>query len=193
VGRLCFLGGTYLFGTPTSVLTRSEIIRSRVPFYDEQYAPFEDGHACFDVLKAWDFGFVHQVLMYSRQQNGGMSSRLSLFGAEHFVHLSWLVAHGKDYLSKEEFDRCLRRAEREYFVRLTKSACALRPENREFWEFHRKGMASINYSFDWKRLAKSLPRAIVEKAWDAFWRTWDKDSRPQQDSGRTFQQPRTTG
>lgn len=177
VGRLCFLGGAYTFGTPTSVLMRSQIIRSRVPFYDERHAPFEDGHACFDILKVWDFGFVHQVLIYSRRQNGSLSSGLSSFGAEFFVHLSWLVAHGKDYLSEEEFHRCLKRAEREYFVHLTKSACALRPQTREFWEFHRKGLASINYSFNWKRLGKSLPRAVVEKAWDAFWRRWDKDSR----------------
>jgi hypothetical protein len=172
---------------------RSQIIRSRVPFYDERYTPFEDGHACFDMLKAWDFGFVHQVLMYSRRNNGGMSSRLSSFGAELFVHLSWLVAHGKDYLSEEEFHCCLKRAEREYFLHLTKSACALRPETREFWEFHRNRMASINYSFDWKRLAKSLPRSVVEKAWDAFWRRWDKDSRSDLDNGRAFQQRRTVG
>ena len=178
VGRLCFLQGTYLFGTPTSVLMRSQIIRSRVPFFDERHAPFEDGHACFDILKAWDFGFVHQILTYSRRHGGGMSSRLTRYGANFFVHLSWLVAHGKDYLSQEEFDRCIRLAEREYFVHLTKSACGLCPETREFWEFHRKALASIGYSFDWKRLARSLPRAIVEMAWDAFWRRWDKNSRP---------------
>jgi glycosyltransferase involved in cell wall biosynthesis len=193
VGRLCFLEGAYLFGTPTSVLTRSQIVRSRVPFYDEWYAPFEDGHACFDVLKAWDFGFVHQVLIYSRRHNGGMSSRLCSFGARFFVHLSWLVAHGRDYLSEKEFDRCLKHAEREYFVHLTKSACALRPETREFWEFHRKGLASINYSFDWKRLAKSLPRAVVEKACGAFWRRQDGGSHPDLENGPAFEQRRTIG
>jgi len=189
IGRLCLLGGAYLFGTPTSVLMRTQIVRSRVPFYDERYAPFEDGHACFDILKAWDFGFVHQVLIYSRRNNGGLSSRLSSFGAEFFLHLSWLVAHGKDYLSEEELARCLKRAEREYFVHLTQSACALRPETREFWEFHRKGVASINYSFDWKMLAKSLPRAVVEKAWGAFWRRWDNDTRPDLDEGYPSRQP----
>ncbi len=186
VGRLYFLKGIYLFGTPTSVLMRSELVRSRNPFYDERYAPFEDGDLCLEVLRTWDFGFVHQVLTYTRLENCGMSSRLYSFGSEPFVRLSRLIAHGKNYLSQEEYRQCLKQAEREYFLRLTKAACALHPESREFWEFHRRGLASFNHSFDWKRLARWLPRAVIEKAWGAFWGRWDKDP------GCALQQPRTT-
>jgi glycosyltransferase involved in cell wall biosynthesis len=182
--RLYLLEGRYLFGSPTSLLLRSEAVRSRNPFYDERYAPFEDGHVCFELLKAWDFGFVHQVLTYSRWDNGGITSGVRQFELVPFLHLTMLVAHGRDYLSGEEYHRCLKRAEREYFLHLTKSACALHPESREFWEFHRSGLASINYSFDWKRLARWLPRAVIEKAWGAFWRRWDKDFRPELDNGR---------
>lgn len=183
--RLFFLKGKYLFGSPTSSLLRSEAIRSRNPFYEERYAPFEDGHVCFDLLKAWDFGFVHQVLTYSRYDNGGMMSRLRQFGLGPFLRLSMLVGHGKDYLSHDEYDYYLKRTEREYFLHLTKSACALHPETREFWEFHRRGLAAINYSFDWKRLGRWLPRAIIEKAWQAFWRKWDKDSHRVLDDGHS--------
>jgi glycosyltransferase involved in cell wall biosynthesis len=193
VGRLYFLKGTYLVGSPTSILMRSEAVRSRNPFFDERYAPFEDGHVCFDLLQAWDFGFVHQILTYSRWNNVGILSRMGQFGLRPFLELSMLVAHGKDYLSPEEYNCRLKRAEREYFMLLTKAACALRPESHEFWEFHRHGLASINYSFDWKRLARWLPRAAVDKAWDAFWRRWDKDSRLDLDYGCVFQQPRTAG
>jgi hypothetical protein len=189
--RLYFLKGMYLFGSPTSSLLRSETVRSRNPFYDERYAPFEDGHVCFDLLKARDFGFVHQVLTYSRWDNGGLMSRLRHFELVPFLRLSMLVAHGKDYLSGEEYDRCLKRAERQYFRYLARHACASRRDSREFWEFHRSGLASINYSFDWKRLARWLPRAVLEKAWGVFWRVWDNDFRPELDNGRALQQPRT--
>ncbi len=47
----------YLFGTPTSLLLRSDLVRSRDPFFDERYAPFEDGHVCFDLLKTLQFRF----------------------------------------------------------------------------------------------------------------------------------------
>lgn len=174
VCRLYFLRGKYLFGTPTSLLLRSELVRSRDPFYDERYAPFEDGHACFDLLKTWNFGFVHQVLTYSRRDNDGIISKVRSFGLELFLHFSMLVAHGRDYLSEGEYTRCLKRAEHEYFLFLSGHACALRREDSSFWEFHRKGLASVDHSLDWRLLAKWIPRALLEKTWDAFWRQWDR-------------------
>jgi glycosyltransferase involved in cell wall biosynthesis len=173
VCRLYFLTGKYLFGTPTSLLMRSELIRSRVPFYEEQYAPFEDGHACFDLLKRRNFGFVHQVLTYSRRDNDGIISRVRPFGLELFLHLSMLVVHGRDYLSDDEFDRCLKDAERPYFLYLASSVCALHRQSPKFWEFHRNGLASINYSLSWRLLIKWIPRALLDKLWSAFWAKWD--------------------
>lgn len=168
--RLYFLRNKYLFGSPTSVLFRAEAVRSRMPFFEERYAPFEDGHACFDLLRTWNFGFVHQVLTYSRWGNDGIMSRVIDFQIEPFVNLSMLVAHGKYYLSPKEYQRRLKQVERRYFLQLTKYACALRPEPKEFWDFHRRGLAAIDYTFDWKKVARWLPRAIVEKAWGSFWR-----------------------
>jgi glycosyltransferase involved in cell wall biosynthesis len=174
VGRLYFLQGKYLFGTPTSLLMRSELIRSRDPFYDERYAPFEDGHACFDLLKTWNFGFVHQVLTYTRRDNESIISKVRSFGIELFLHLSMLVMHGRDYLSEQEYRRCLKKAEREYFLLLCRGACALRREGHDFWEFHRKGLASVNYSLDWRLLVKWIPLAVLEKGWYGAWNTWDR-------------------
>lgn len=175
VSRLYFLRGRYLFGTPTSVLLRSDLVRSRDPFYDERYAPFEDGHACFDLLKTWNFGFVHQVLTYTRRDNESVISKVRSFGLELFLRFTMLVAHGRDYLSEEEYRRSLKEAERDYFCFLGRCACARHRESQEFWEFHRKGLASVNYSLDWQLLAKWIPRAVMEKAWDAFWATLDKE------------------
>jgi glycosyltransferase involved in cell wall biosynthesis len=173
VCRLYFLRSKYLFGTPTSLLLLSDLIRSRNPFYDERYAPFEDGHACFELLRTWNFGFVHQVLTYTRRDNDSVISRIRFFGLELFLHLSMLVAHGRDYLDEEEYARCLKVAERQYFLYLGKCACALHRLSAEFWEFHRKGLASVNYTLDGRLLWKWIPRALLEKAWDTFWARWD--------------------
>jgi glycosyltransferase involved in cell wall biosynthesis len=172
--RLYFLRGKYLFGTPTSHLLRTEFIRSRDPFYDERYAPFEDGHACFDLLKTWDFGFVHQVLTYSRRDNKSILSRVRPFNLELLLRLSMVAAHGRDYLGEQEFDHCLKEAERSYFHFLARCACARHRWSPEFWEFHRNGLASVNYSLDFRLLGKWIPWALLEKAWDAFSVTWDK-------------------
>ena len=174
VCRLYFLKKDYFFGTPTSLLMRSDLVRSRVPFYEERFAPFEDAHACFDLLRTCNYGFVHQVLTFSRRDNESILSRMRGLGLMHFSRLAIVVAHGRDYLSAEEFHRCLKDAERGYFLYL--SRCALRGRNREFWDFHRTRMASINYAFSWQRLAKWIPRALLEKTWEAFWTHWDRGS-----------------
>jgi glycosyltransferase involved in cell wall biosynthesis len=178
VGRLYFLDGTYLFGTPTSLLLRSELIRSRDPFFDERLAPFEDGHACFDLLRAWNFGFVHQVLTFSRRDNEAngatLLSRIRPFSFLLLTRLTFLVVHGQDYLSRVEYERCLKDAERQYFRYLSRCACARHGRSREFWEFHRNGLASIHYTLDWRLLGKWIPRALLEKTSDTFWATWDR-------------------
>jgi hypothetical protein len=176
--RLYFLRHMYLFGTPTSLLMRSEVVRSRFPFYEARYAPFEDAHACFDVLRNWNFGFVHQVLTYSRRDNESILSRIGSFGFEGLLPLAILVAHGRDYLSDEEYHRFLNDAEHQYFLFLGKSA--LRGGSQEFWDFHRNGLASINYYLDWRLLGKWIPLAMLDyignpkRTWDAFCRRWKK-------------------
>lgn len=191
VGRLYFIKGTYLFGTPTSVLMRSELIRSRRPFYEERRWPFEDAHACFDLLRTWDFGFVHQVLTYTRRDNASIITPMLGFNLLGLLRLTALVAHGRDYLSEAEYRHCLNDAEQSYFRYLARCACALRRESREFWEFHRSGLASINYSLDGRLLRKWMPRVVLEKLWDAFWRAWDKDGPSKLENPPAVQEPRT--
>ncbi len=176
VCRLYFLKDKYLFGTPTSLLMRSDLIRSRIPFYEERFSPFEDAHACFDLLRTWNFGFVHQVLTYSRRDNESILSRLQPLGFFLFSRLAIVVAHGRDYLSPEEYYRCLEEAEGRYFLYLSKCACALRGMSQEFWKLHRNALASIQYDLDWQLLAKYVPRALLEKTWDAFWVRWNRHS-----------------
>ncbi len=160
VCRLYFLELWYLFGTPTSLLMRSELIRSRVPFYDESRVPFEDAHACFDLLKTWNFGFVHQVLTYSRRNNESVLSRIRPFGFLLFFRFSALLVHGRNYLSQQEYGLCLKEAERRYFLFLGKAA--LQGKSNDFWDFHRTALASINYSLDCKLLGKWIFLALLD-------------------------------
>ena len=170
--RRHFLRNQYFFGTPTSLLLRSEIVRSRSPFYDEQYAPFEDANACFELLKTWNFGFVHQVLTYTRRDNDSILSRIRPFQFLYFTRLAAVIEHGKDYLSAEEYERCLKGLEKDYFLFLGKAAMQRR--SREFWNFHRKSLASLGYSLNVGFLCQWIPRALLEcvgnpkQTWDAF-------------------------
>jgi glycosyltransferase involved in cell wall biosynthesis len=162
VCRRYYLKRQYLFGTPTSLLMRSDLVRARNPFYDERYAPFEDAHVCFDLLKTANFGFVHELLTFSRTQDESILAGVRPFGGMLLFRLAVVIAHGRDYLSAEEYDRCLKDAERPYFLFLGTSA--LKGKNKAFWEFHRRGFASINYSLDQWFLTKWRARAILEYA-----------------------------
>jgi glycosyltransferase involved in cell wall biosynthesis len=160
--RMYFLNRIYLFGTPTSLLFRSELVCSRAPFFEERFAPFEDAHACFDLLEIWNFGFVHQVLTYSRRDNGSILSRIRSFRFPLFTRLSAVVVHGRTYLSNNEYAECLQDAEREYFRFL--GLAALQGKGEEFWTFHRNCLASIQYRLDNIFFVEWISRAILEFA-----------------------------
>jgi glycosyltransferase involved in cell wall biosynthesis len=160
VCRLFFLKNVSLFGSPTSLLMHSDLVRSRNPFYEERHAPFEDPHACFDALLTWNFGFVHQVLTYSRRDNESILLRLRPYQFQLFSRLAKIVVHGRNYLSEDEYHFCLKDAEREYFCFLGNAV--LQGRDTKFWKFHRERMASINYSLNIGFMTKWVLLVILD-------------------------------
>ncbi len=77
--RTSLLGGSYIFGSPTSLLLRSDLVRNRDSFYNEANLN-ADRVVCFDILQQADFGFVHQVLTYTRRHNESMTSAVHRLG-----------------------------------------------------------------------------------------------------------------
>lgn len=173
VCRLFFQNHVSLFGSPTSLLMRSELVRSRNPFYEERHAPFEDSHACFDVLRTWNYGFVHQVLTYSRRDNESILSRIRPYQFQLFSRLAKIVAHGRNYLSEDEYRFFLKDAEHTYFYFL--GMAALQGRDSKFWEFHRQCLASINYSLNFGFMAKWILLVLLDhignpkRTWEYLW------------------------
>jgi glycosyltransferase involved in cell wall biosynthesis len=159
--RFFFLKNIHLFGTPTSVLIRSELVRSRNPFYEERHAPFEDSHACFDLLRTWNFGFVHQVLTYSRRDNESILSSIRPYQFQLFSRLAKIITHGRNYLSEGEYRYLFNAAERKYFFYLGRSA--LQGKGPKFWEFHRERLATLNYSLDFAFMAKWILIVLLDE------------------------------
>lgn len=161
VCRLFFRKNMHLFGTPTSLLMRSEIVRSRAEFYDERHAPFEDSHACFDLLQTWNFGFVHQVLTFSRRDNDSVLSRIGPYRFELPSRLSKIIAHGRKYLPEEEYQYFFKEAERKYFYFLGTSA--LQGRDAGFWNFHRERLTSLNYNLNFGFMAKWITLVLLDQ------------------------------
>ncbi len=157
LGRTTFLGGSSVFGTPTTVLFAADVVRCRPQFYNE--ASFHaDSEACFDVLRDRDFGFVHQVLTYSRvfPENASRFDEICLL----FPEIETLLKYGRDYLTPEEFARETKRLWDRYYTSL--GSRVFRNRAKGFWQYHRTNLRRIGHSLKIGRIAK----AVVAKGFD---------------------------
>ena len=101
-----------------------------------------------------DFGFVHQVLTFTRIREGSRitaSRRANSLGASK---LTQLVTHGPDFLSPEEFARCLDESVSEYYWNLAGSF--VRGPDRAYWDYHERTLRSAGVGFSRARLAKTV-------------------------------------
>jgi glycosyltransferase involved in cell wall biosynthesis len=123
----------YLFGSPTSLLLRSDLVRSRDPFYNADN-PFEDDQeACLEVLGGSDFGFVHQVLTYTRRHEGTPYALYVRVGAQLPGQIALLRKFGPVYLTRVEYQRRLAGLTARYLLFLLRSSGRFRrPEFRHF-------------------------------------------------------------
>jgi glycosyltransferase involved in cell wall biosynthesis len=139
----------FLFGSPTSVLFRSEIVRQRDPFYREG-SPNEDTEACYEILQNWDFGFVHQILSYLRIDNVSISAAVKDHGASYLEKFIMVNKYGRLFLGEAEFRKCLKQIRKVYFEDLALNL--LRRQDKRVWEFHRRGLHGLGYELNKKEL-----------------------------------------
>jgi glycosyltransferase involved in cell wall biosynthesis len=152
VCRSSLLNEYFVFGSATSILIRSDIVRSRTPFYNES-SYHEDTEACYEILRDHDFGFVHKVLTFTRRENESISSRDRRNDPSHLLdRFVALRKYGSDFLDGPELEKALRDLEARYlrFV----AAGALGRRDGEFWEYHRSALEQTGYSLSWSRLWK---------------------------------------
>jgi glycosyltransferase involved in cell wall biosynthesis len=75
--RRTFLAPCFLVGTPSTVLYRADIVRSRRPFFTDRL--HADTEAAYEILLEHHLGFVHQVLSFVRTDNESISSAVRDF------------------------------------------------------------------------------------------------------------------
>ena len=92
----------YLFGTPTTVMYRSDIIRSRDPFYQEDRL-HEDTEVCLEILERTDFGFVHQILSYCREHEQSITSSEMDMVPKPIDRVILVKNHGRRHLDDADY------------------------------------------------------------------------------------------
>jgi len=159
MARLYLRQGVWVFGSPTAVMYRSSIIRKGQPFYDPAQL-HEDSEKCMQILRSWDFGFVHQVLSFSRADNASISSAVRDFQPNSLDRYILVRRYASVFLESEEAVPLQKRVRREYYKVLAREY--LRGREVEFWQYHVRGLLTLGETLDRRRLA-------LHVAGELFW------------------------
>ena len=156
--RLYLRTGLWVFASPTTVLYRSSLVREGKPFYDEA-ALHEDTEKCMQILEKWDFGFVHQVLSFSRADNEGISSAVRNLQPVALDRYIVVQRYASAFLDADEAAAIKKAATLFYYRALAHEA--LRVKDAAFWRYHNKGLNTIGEKLDWSYLALQIGQALL--------------------------------
>src|SRR5262249_21086354 len=150
VCRATLINGIYVFGSPNTLLIRMQTIKDRSPYFSNP-SIHADTMACFEVLRSWDFGFVPEVLSFTRLHEDSVTSRIAdRFNSHVLLVLEWAVRYGPIYLTQEEYQRLLRTSINKYYEFLAGSPLL---SGREFWSYHKRELERIGLPLSYFRLA----------------------------------------
>lgn len=171
--RATLLGGPYVFGSPTSLLYRADLIRASKPFYPTSN-PHADTTACYRSLEHCDFGFVHQVLSHAGIHADSQTSRSIKFGTIKRAAIADVARFGPKYLSQDELKRRVAFLLDDYYGWLV-PALFEQSRNKEFWRLQKAGLEEIGLKFSFARLLKAAlwsglklllrPDTALKKLW----------------------------
>jgi glycosyltransferase involved in cell wall biosynthesis len=160
VGRSYLTGGPYIFGSPTTTLLRSDLIRSKTHFYNERNL-HADTEVCLEIASRCDFGYLNEVLTFTRRHADSISSTVvsRVTTALHHYHVHTHFA--PSFFDANEVDVVLRRAARSYYLRVWKSLFVGGPR---LWPAHRDGLKKMGYSMDYREFLRALPFLLRKSA-----------------------------
>jgi len=158
IGRLCLFGKEEIFGTPTTTLIRSALIRSRKAFYNESNIG-SDKETIYDVLQSSDFGFVQQILTYYRHHNE-QSKRDSYAGIIFLLgKIFTLKRCGETYLNSEEYEKFLEKQWKYYYRFLARNIFSLR--KKQFRNDNKKSLKALGEVFSLTKLLEVIYLRIL--------------------------------
>jgi glycosyltransferase involved in cell wall biosynthesis len=176
--RRFLLDGLFVTGSPTATMLRADLVRHRERFYGEE-SPFEDVDVCFELLEHTDFGFVHQVLTFTRRANESIWSGMNTLQPFALMQMIAIERYGRRFLTPEEWRTRRRRVGQAYYGILGEAVLRRRPS--AFWELHRRGLRFAGLRLSRSRVARHAvlealrlmlnPQLTVERAWGRWRRT----------------------
>lgn len=158
VAHLYLVSRLWVFGSPTTVLYRSSLIRESPHFYKEGRL-HEDTEKCMEILEHWDFGFVHQVLSFNRADNESISSAVRDFQPDAVDFYIIVRLFAAVFLESSEARQLTQKTKSDYYRALARHALHLRES--EFWRYHKNALRTLNEELDHPYLALQVTREAL--------------------------------
>lgn len=147
IARLFLRREVFAFA-PTSGMVRSSLVRRYQPFYPTRYL-HADLASYLQLLDGTDFGFIHEVLAFSRTHGDSITTTVA--ERRQTLVREWLFLleeYGGRYFEREELDRLVREHLRRQYRILVRGAVTGR------------GRAFIDYHLDGLREARRTPSLV---------------------------------
>jgi glycosyltransferase involved in cell wall biosynthesis len=145
----------YVLGAPTSLLYRADLIRSVPEFFPwAKGDPHADVSGVYQALQHSDFGFVHQILTYTRVHAASETSQSFAFGRINRALLGYVKRFGPIYLTDDEFKQQLQIFSDKYYDWLA-AALLENSFDQTFLDRQRTELASSDIELDTTELAKA--------------------------------------
>jgi len=152
----------YLFGSPSALLMRADVLRSRDRIYNDHYHQLLDQTACYEILKTLDFGFVHQVLTFHRTHDASQTRRNEEMNKLVSEQIQFLKEYGPAFLSETELKHRIDTRLRQYRRFLLRSGLAGR--GNAFWTFHRDRLKALGYTLNSRFMATGAIEELLQVA-----------------------------
>lgn len=157
MGRLFLRMGVYVFGSPSTVMYRSSLVHDQKEFFREGLL-HEDTEKCMEILRTWDFGFVRQVLSFSRDDNASISTSVRDFRPQALDRYIMVKRFASEFLDPDEARTLVETTKRDYYSVLAEEA--LRPRGSRFWKYNRGGLKTILEQLDGLLLGVMVARKV---------------------------------
>lgn len=156
--RRALLDDVHVFGNPTSVLYRSDLVRKYDSFFPHS-RPHADTSACFRSLIDCDLGFIHDVLTVERVHEDRVSSNVDFLDAADLAMLETFLDYGRTYLSEAEISKRLPVIETTYYRCVARGLLKLK--GLRYFRYHDTEMRRMGLQLSRRRVARSAFEVLL--------------------------------
>ncbi|MCK9532426.1 MAG: glycosyltransferase [Gammaproteobacteria bacterium] len=170
MARRALLGQVYPFISPSALLIRADLVRRKGGFYAGA-GLHADVAACYEALRAHDFGFVHEVLTFiGRHDDSVTATEAAPMERIRLSNMALLTTYGPLFLTPGEYRARFGEVWRRYLCFLARSALEGRPA--AFWAFHRQEVQALGLPLNRMRLLRAVLRELAHRPVASLKRFW---------------------